>query len=56
MYTVYSNLLQTEKVVVSLDRYGVMRPTQGISFSNPEEKGEEPIIQDRPNWRTKENW
>ena len=56
MYAVYSHLLQTEKVVVALDRYGIMRPTQGIAFPNPKGEDKAPIIQDRPNWRTKENW
>ena len=53
MYKAYATLLGTEKVVVSLDRYGIMRPTKDIAF--PNEEGE-PTIEDRPKWRTQDKW
>lgn len=52
IYSVFANLLDTHKLWVSVDRYGVMRPTRyrkttPVSFSD---------VVHKPEWRTKEDW
>eukprot|EP01089_Gocevia_fonbrunei_P007539 TRINITY_DN1870_c0_g1_i3.p1 TRINITY_DN1870_c0_g1~~TRINITY_DN1870_c0_g1_i3.p1 ORF type:complete len:277 (-),score=49.23 TRINITY_DN1870_c0_g1_i3:64-894(-) len=56
VYKAYSAILQTPKLLVSLDRYGFMRPTTQIPFKKIL-NGEETIIKkDRPDWKTAEKW
>eukprot|EP01117_Protostelium_nocturnum_P008659 TRINITY_DN3109_c0_g1_i5.p1 TRINITY_DN3109_c0_g1~~TRINITY_DN3109_c0_g1_i5.p1 ORF type:complete len:324 (-),score=118.90 TRINITY_DN3109_c0_g1_i5:56-934(-) len=40
LYKVYSTLMKNEKLWVSVDRWGVMRPTKGISYPIKEKTGE----------------
>mmetsp|Transcript_10898 Transcript_10898/g.16254 ORF Transcript_10898/g.16254 Transcript_10898/m.16254 type:complete len:397 (+) Transcript_10898:40-1230(+) len=47
IYEVFANLLETRKLWVSLDRYGIMRPTKIKKDGKLEEKGE---------WQTKKDW
>jgi hypothetical protein len=47
IYEAFSNILKSEKLWVSIDRYGIMRPTKIV------EGGIEIL---REEWKTKENW
>jgi hypothetical protein len=48
IYEVFANVIGRKDLWVSVDRYGVMRPTK--------EKKESGELVDRPEWRTMENW
>ncbi|UJR29326.1 hypothetical protein I4U23_010538 [Adineta vaga] len=47
-------LLQRDDIWVKFDRYGMMRPTKGITFKNPDDGSN--TIEDRSEWRSKPNW
>lgn len=49
----FQKILKEEHIWVSFDRYGMMRPTKGISFKN---NTNDQIIEDRPQWKSKANW
>ncbi|CAF1414000.1 unnamed protein product [Adineta ricciae] len=47
-------LLQQDDLWVKFDRYGFMRPTKDIPFTNKDNNSI--TIEDRPEWRSKPNW
>merc|ERR1712137_1239024 len=48
IYRVYKHLYQDEDLLVSIDRYNIMRPTRDIEFPSGRE--------DRPEWRGRGSW
>jgi ectoine hydroxylase-related dioxygenase (phytanoyl-CoA dioxygenase family) len=65
LFQIAYDLLQTNHLLVSPCRFGVMRPTKSIPFPvvNKEGRGEkeeegkvELIVRDKPEWRTKPTW
>eukprot|EP01006_Ploeotia_vitrea_P009126 TRINITY_DN21474_c0_g1_i1.p1 TRINITY_DN21474_c0_g1~~TRINITY_DN21474_c0_g1_i1.p1 ORF type:complete len:392 (+),score=52.35 TRINITY_DN21474_c0_g1_i1:46-1221(+) len=55
---VFQNILGDQKLWVSGDRYGILRPTKGIKFGNEtDENGQtKDCLQDKPEWRTQDRW
>lgn len=51
----FQTLLKQEDLWVKLDRYGMMRPTQGIAFRSERDDGSV-VLEDKPEWRSKSNW
>ncbi|CAF0728421.1 unnamed protein product [Adineta steineri] len=51
----FQTLLKQNDLWVKFDRYGMMRPTKGITFKNNNDDGSV-VIEDRPDWRSKPNW
>ena len=49
LHRVYSKLYGTSELVISLDRYNIMRPTKNVDFGNG-------IIKDMPEWKGLESW
>ncbi|PRP81536.1 hypothetical protein PROFUN_10898 [Planoprotostelium fungivorum] len=52
LYQVYKTLMQTERLWVSVDRWGVMRPTVNV----PTQKDGETILEDKPSWKSAAVW
>jgi len=48
VHKIFTHIWGTERLWVTFDKYGVMRPTKGIEID-----GE---IVDRPEWKTRSNW
>lgn len=60
LYKVFSDLLGTKKLIASMDRLGIMRPTKNIRFPKKDKKGN-PIegefeVCDKPEWLTQSQW
>eukprot|EP01114_Cavostelium_apophysatum_P019571 TRINITY_DN6344_c0_g2_i1.p1 TRINITY_DN6344_c0_g2~~TRINITY_DN6344_c0_g2_i1.p1 ORF type:complete len:377 (-),score=68.61 TRINITY_DN6344_c0_g2_i1:256-1386(-) len=54
LYQVYSKLMNMNELWVSVDRWGIMRPTIGVPFKNAETGETE--RKDMPDWRSAELW
>lgn len=65
VHQVYANLFGTEKLISSVDRYGIMRPTKNVKMMKKRKSVDaegnevevvEEVVKDRPNWQTTEQW
>ena len=51
----FQMLLQRDDLWVKFDRYGMMRPTKGISVKGSSGDGSV-VLMDKPEWQSKSNW
>jgi len=49
IYKVFTNIFGNKELWVTIDRYGIMRPTKNIKLKNGD-------VVDKPEWITKSNW
>ena len=50
IHSVFQSLFHYPEMYVSVERYGIMRPTKGLRFPGQSE------LVDRPAWKTKAEW